>query len=126
EMPTGDIVRKRDVSLAVDSRLAAIAAATGGDDIAAFDANRAAESLLGDTVFANVMMLGCAWQRGLVPVSLEALRQAIVLNGVAVEANHRAFLLGRVAAAFPDRLAAVMVPKAEARAETLDRLVARR
>ena len=28
-----------------------------------------AEALVGDTVFANVMMLGAAWQSGLVPLS---------------------------------------------------------
>ena len=44
-------------------------------------------------------------KKGLVPVGLESLRQAIELNGVAIEANHRAFLLGRVAATHPERLA---------------------
>ena len=28
-----------------------------------------AESLLGNTIYANVLMLGYAWQKGLVPVS---------------------------------------------------------
>ncbi|MEP5360465.1 MAG: indolepyruvate ferredoxin oxidoreductase family protein [Nitratireductor sp.] len=125
EMPTGDIVRWRDASLRVDARLAAVTAVTGAENIAALDANRAAEKLFGDTVFANVMMLGFAWQAGLVPVSLEALRQAIVLNGVAVEQNHRALLLGRIAHADPERLAALIAPKPAA-PETLDALISRR
>ena len=104
EMPTGDIVRKRDASLRVDRRLAAIEGVTGKDALAAMDANRLSEKLMGDTVFANVMMLGFAWQKGLVPVSLNALTQAIVLNGVAIEKNHRAFLIGRLAAEKPDAL----------------------
>ena len=66
--------------------------------MAGFDANKAAEALLGDAVFANVMMLGAAWQKGLVPVSEAALKQAIELNGVAIEKNARAFDLGRVMA----------------------------
>ena len=73
EMPTGDVVRHRDADLAVPAREAAIAAAVGRENLAAFDANRAAEALLGDSVYANIIMLGFAWQQGLVPVSFEAL-----------------------------------------------------
>ena len=125
QMPTGDIVRHRDASLRIDDRLAAIAAAAGADNVQALDANRAAERLFGDSVFANVMMLGFAWQAGLVPVSLEALRQAIALNGVAVEQNHRAFLLGRVAQAHPERLARIIEPRALPQ-ETLDEIITQR
>jgi indolepyruvate ferredoxin oxidoreductase len=68
-------------------------------------------------------MLGFAWQRGLVPVSLQALLRAIELNGVTVERNKQAFAWGRIAAADPDFL-----PKADEAptAETLERLIARR
>ncbi|MBN8242426.1 indolepyruvate ferredoxin oxidoreductase family protein [Nitratireductor aquimarinus] len=125
EMPTGDIVRKRDASLDVDQRLAAIEGVTGKDALAAMDANRLSEKLMGDTVFANVMMLGFAWQKGLVPVSLNALTQAIVLNGVAIEKNHRAFLIGRLAAEKPDALKGLLDPKPQADG-TLDEIVTRR
>jgi len=125
EMPTGDIVRKRDASLHVDQRLAAIEGVTGKDALAAMDANRLSEKLMGDTVFANVMMLGFAWQKGLVPVSLNALTQAIVLNGVAIEKNHRAFLIGRLAAEKPDALKGLLDPKSQADG-TLDEIVTRR
>jgi indolepyruvate ferredoxin oxidoreductase len=43
-------------------------------------------------------MLGYAWQKGLVPLSLEALERAIELNGVAVETSKRTFAWGRLAA----------------------------
>ncbi len=43
-------------------------------------------------------MLGYAWQKGLVPLSLEALMRAIELNGVAVEGSKRTFDWGRLAA----------------------------
>ncbi len=124
EMPTGDVIRRRDASLAVDRRLAAIREATGGA-VTAFDANAISDRLMGDTVFANVMMLGFAWQSGLVPVGFEALRQAIVLNGVAVEQNHRAFLVGRIAAASPEKLGGLLAPPQPAR-DTLDHIVTRR
>jgi len=61
-----------------------------------------AEALAGDAIATNVMMLGYAWQSALVPISLAALEQAIRLNGVAVEANLRAFAHGRRLAHEPD------------------------
>lgn len=125
KMPTGDIVRKRDADLAVDRRLGAIREVSGEGGLAAIDANHLAERLMGDTVFANVMMLGFAWQQGLVPLGGAALAQAIVLNGVAVEANHRAFLLGRLAAVMPEKLGELIAP-AKAGCETLDEVVSRR
>ncbi|TYR33964.1 indolepyruvate ferredoxin oxidoreductase family protein [Mesorhizobium microcysteis] len=125
KMPTGDIVRKRDADLAVDRRLGAIREVSGEGGLAAIDANHLAERLMGDTVFANVMMLGFAWQQGLVPLGGAALAQAIVLNGVAVEANHRAFLLGRIAAVVPEKLGELIAP-AKAGGETLDEIVSRR
>jgi indolepyruvate ferredoxin oxidoreductase len=125
KMPTGDIVRKRDADLAVDRRLAAISGVVGEGALSAMDANALSEKLMGDTVFANVMMLGFAWQLGLVPVGHEALRQAIELNGVAIEANHRAFLIGRLAAAKPEALSRLVQPKPET-GETLDQVITRR
>ncbi len=104
EMPTGDLVLSRDASLRIDLREAAIRVAVGADNVSGLDANRAAETLLGDTVYANVIMLGFAWQQGLVPVSETALKQAIELNGVKIAENSRAFDLGRVLAAAPDRV----------------------
>ena len=124
KMPTGDVVRRRDASLELERRLDAIRAAVGDGALAALDANHLSERLMGDAVFANVIMLGFAWQMGLVPVSREALRQAIILNGVAIEANHQAFLLGRIACSRPEALGDLMKPKSAAR--TLDETIARR
>jgi indolepyruvate ferredoxin oxidoreductase len=44
---------------------------------------------------ANVLSLGLAYQRGLLPVSADAIERAIELNGVAVDTNREAFRLGR-------------------------------
>ncbi len=105
QMPTGDIVRIRDASLAVDTRFAAIEQVIGPDNLSRLDANRLATQLLGDSVFANVLLLGHAWQQGLVPVSFAALDRAIELNDVAVAANRQAFAWGRLAFAQPQWLA---------------------
>ena len=122
EMPTGDVVRFRDADLSAKARLAAIGRVVGDADLSAFDANALAERLLGDAVFANMMMLGFAWQKGLVPMGLEALMRAIELNGVEVDKNIDAFAAGRLAAAEPDFARA---PEARP-AETLEEIIARR
>ncbi len=124
EMPTGDIVRNRDASLAGAMRLQSIERIIGLENIRSFDANRISDALFGDTVFANVIMLGAAWQQGLVPVSTEALMRAIELNGVAVEQNKRAFTCGRLAITDND-FAASLLGQAPTE-ETLDQIIARR
>lgn len=101
EMPTGDLVLRRDADLMAGVREQQIAAAVGPENLSGFNANEAAEALLGDAVLANVMMLGFAWQKGLVPVSGTALEQAIELNGVAIEKNHLALAIGRAMAVDP-------------------------
>ncbi len=122
EMPTGDMILHRDADLRGAEREAAIATAIGAENLTAFDANAAAEALLGDAVFANVMMLGFAWQKGLVPVSGAALSQAILLNGVRIAENRRAFAIGRAMAAAPERLG---LPSAVPAEETLEEMIAR-
>lgn len=62
------------------------------------------EALLGDAVFANIILLGLAWQNGLAPVYPASLTRAIALDGVAITQNQCAFALGRIAAANPDVL----------------------
>jgi indolepyruvate ferredoxin oxidoreductase len=60
------------------------------------DAQRLAHFGLGSDTYANILLLGAAFQSGALPLSPEALERAIELNGVAVEDNLRAFRLGRL------------------------------
>jgi indolepyruvate ferredoxin oxidoreductase len=101
EMPTGDIVRRRDADLAMPRRLDALAGVIGAANLCAVDANALAELHCGDSVFANMIMLGLAWQQGLVPVSRAALLRAIELNKVEIATNLAAFAIGRLMAAAP-------------------------
>ncbi|RZS56982.1 indolepyruvate ferredoxin oxidoreductase family protein [Sphaerotilus mobilis] len=101
EVPVADSVRQPDAQLPVADLLAKLRHAAGDTQVRTFDAQALAEAGLGDTVTANVLALGHAWQMGLVPLELAALQQAIALNGVAVPANQLAFALGRLAAADP-------------------------
>ena len=71
------------------------------------DPHRLAVALTGDSLMANVLLLGSAWQRGLLPVSEGALLRAIELNSTAVERNKSAFRWGRRAAADPEGVARI-------------------
>ena len=125
QMMTADFVMHRDANLRAPDRIEAIANAIGPDNLATVNANQLAQKLLGDTIYANVLLLGFAWQRGLVPVSHKALMRAIELNGVAVDNNRRAFTWGRIAALHPEQIEEQLHEEDYA-AETLDSVVARR
>ncbi|WP_436637209.1 indolepyruvate ferredoxin oxidoreductase family protein [Microbaculum sp. FT89] len=80
-------------------------ARTVGDAVKGVDAAaiaRFAETALGDTIFANMMLVGFAWQKGLLPLRRKAVEQAIRLNGAAIDANVLAFAAGRLLAARPE------------------------
>ena len=126
EMPTGDFVRQRDASLRADDRVEAIREVVGDDRLSTLDANRLAQHLMGDTIYANVMMVGAAWQKGLVPLSLEALLRAIELNGVKIEENKQAFTWGRIAAHDPAAIDRLLDDSAKNVVETLDAMIERR
>jgi indolepyruvate ferredoxin oxidoreductase len=89
---------------------AALATAAGADRTTAIDATALASALLGDSIYANLVLLGLACQRGLAPVSPAALERAIELNGNAVRANLAAFRWGRLAAADPGAVRAAAAP----------------
>jgi indolepyruvate ferredoxin oxidoreductase len=82
-----------------------------------------AVALLGDAIFSNMILVGYAWQSGLLPIERGALLRAIELNGAAVDANKRAFEIGRAAVV---DLGAVMahVAPAPRLAQTLDEILA--
>ncbi|PHR59818.1 MAG: pyruvate ferredoxin oxidoreductase [Robiginitomaculum sp.] len=97
-MPTGGFTTNPDMDLQTDMRFVSIANAVGKENLTSFDVNKASEILMGNSVFANVMLMGMAWQKGLVPVGMDALLRAIELNGVVPEKNKHAFAWGRLAA----------------------------
>ncbi len=70
-------------------------------DLTPVQAELLAEVALGETLGANVVLLGAALQKGLLPVSAAALEQAVRDRGVAVESNLAAIRLGRAVIADP-------------------------
>ncbi len=105
-MPTAELVLNPDKDLNAVLMLQRIHTRVGRERTLGAAFRQWAERLTGNNIGANIMQLGYAWQRGLVPVSRAALERAIELNGVAVEANRRIFSLGRVLAEFPEALSA--------------------
>ncbi|MGI9261894.1 MAG: indolepyruvate ferredoxin oxidoreductase family protein, partial [Woeseiaceae bacterium] len=128
EMSTADFVKFRDATLSAPRRVKAIEDITGTGGLSTVAANDLSESLLGNTIYANVLMLGYAWQSGLVPVSCPALLRAIDLNGVDVSKNLQAFNWGRIAAADPEFVAtAVAGPESGVTGlESIDEAISRR
>jgi indolepyruvate ferredoxin oxidoreductase len=127
EVPVAESLRNPDASLKVPQLLEKLRFAAGADRLETLDAQALAEAFLGDSIVSNILALGYAWQRGLVPVGAQALLRAIELNGVGVDNNKLAFSLGRLAAGDPQAVTALLhEPAAEAPAtETLDALVHR-
>ncbi|MDQ2733525.1 MAG: indolepyruvate ferredoxin oxidoreductase family protein, partial [Pseudomonadota bacterium] len=101
EIAVAESLSNPDASLKVEALLEKIEFAAGEDRVETMEAQTLAEDFLGDSIVSNIVAMGYAWQRGLVPVGLAAMRRAIELNGVAVESNLAAFSLGRLAAADP-------------------------
>lgn len=126
--PTSQVVADRDASPPASPMRARLQRALVPAGALELRAASLAQALFGDTVAANTLMLGFAWQSGLVPLSAEALLQAIALNGVAVVLNTRAFNWGRAAAddlAKVERLAGLAAPVSSA-PQSLNDLVDRR
>ncbi len=94
EVPTGQMVV--DVSQHFPATGRVMAAVEAKVRTARFlDAAALATERFGDEQYANMILVGAAYQAGALPVSAEAIEHAIRLNGVAVDANIRAFRAGR-------------------------------
>ncbi|MDN5743986.1 MAG: indolepyruvate ferredoxin oxidoreductase family protein [Nocardioidaceae bacterium] len=66
-----------------------------------FDGLEAADRIFGNTVAANFLLVGAAYQSGALRLPAAAIEEAIEINGTAVAANVAAFRWGRAAVAEP-------------------------
>src|SRR6185312_356429 len=96
------------------------------------DAAALATDQFGDEQYANMILVGAAYQAGALPVSAAAVEHAVRLNGVAVDNNLNAFRAGRMAAS-PAAAASHPLPAPRSQADeagpaerTLDEIVALR
>ncbi len=129
EVPTSAFILDPDARFPTASMKAKVSDEVGEASAFFIDATRIATQLLGDSIAANLFLLGYAWQQGLVPVSAAALEEAIELNAVAVNFNKQAFLWGRRCADQPQRVLALveeLAPRAVPRLEQVDEIAADR
>ncbi|MBR2686330.1 MAG: indolepyruvate ferredoxin oxidoreductase family protein [Aquamicrobium sp.] len=129
EIMPGEFARSADFSLPTERLKKAIRQAAGEDRTHFFDATRTATALFGNSLGANMFMLGFAFQYGGLPLSAEAVEKAIELNGEAVAMNVAAFRWGRRAAHDPEFVRGQVERQGRTirpAAETLDEIIARR
>ena len=98
EILPGDFTRNPDFSLPTERLKRAIRTAAGAEKSNFVDATRLATALLGNSIGANIFMVGYAYQLGALPLTAESIERAIELNGEAVPMNLAAFQFGRRAA----------------------------
>ena len=121
--PLADITSGDNVHYDDNSMVGEIAKAVQTVDH--INATAAAEQLLGDTIFANMLLVGFAYQKGHVPLGADAIEKAIELNGAAVAKNIKAFRWGRALTSKEVQSKALTVP-VPVQAHSLDQLIERR
>src|SRR5271154_297275 len=132
EFMPGEFTRNADFSLPSERLKRTIVADAGADKTHFINASGIAAALFGQSIGANMFMVGYAYQLGAIPLSAAAIEQAIELNGEAVAMNRAAFQWGRRAVV--DRAAVealakpapAMASDAERLSESFDEMVARR
>ena len=101
QIVTGEFTRNTDFEIPNDQLIVSMEAKLK-DGLSLLNSSKLATKLMGDTIYSNIIILGASWQKGLLPLSHEAISHAIKLNGAFVEQNLRAFEIGRWAAIFPN------------------------
>src|SRR5262249_53129353 len=126
--PTASFVQNPDIDFELGAMQTTLRDAIGERNLEIIDATGIAASLLGDSIATNPFMLGFAFQKGAIPLSLEALLRAIEINGAAIEMNKQAFTWGRLAAHDMSRIRSVLQFKSRAASptKTLDEQIALR
>ncbi len=119
EFLPGDFTRNADFSLPTERLKRAITGHAGREQSHFVDAGRLATALLGNSIGANMFMLGYAYQLGALPLSAEAVEKAIEMNGEAVAMNVAAFRYGRRAAVDPGKLESLVKPQPELENDSL-------
>ncbi|MBC6441627.1 MAG: indolepyruvate ferredoxin oxidoreductase family protein [Rhodobacteraceae bacterium] len=111
QIVTGDFTRDGSFTLPAGRLQVAVEGRVGSEDTVFLDATGLACFHLGDSIYTNMLMVGAAWQNGLIPLTRAAILQAVAMNGTAVAGNRCAFELGRWAAAFPEDAADILRPR---------------
>ena len=128
-VPLAAFAAKPDMELSSDGYTDVIRARIGDERVNFINSTLLATRLMGDSITANIFLMGYAYQKGLIPLTLASIVEAIRLNGVSVDTNLRAFSWGRITAAEPDRvetLSGETVKKLETRKLSFDDFIKER
>ena len=131
-VPTAQFQSNQAIDLSQHRLLGVLAQRVARERISAVPATSSAVRLMGDSIATNVFMLGYAIQKGLMPIGVQAVEQAIGLNGVAIEQNLHALNWGRLAAHDARRFEGLLAGASggqsgeEPLSQTLEQLIARR
>ena len=125
ETPTADSVRKGLTVISVGGHfLHVINRSTIAERNILLDTSKLAEKLFGSHLQSNILLMGVAYQAGLLPISAESIEESLRLNGVAVDRNLAAFRWGRKYQQDPATvLPYVTDKKAPVEIKTLDELI---
>ena len=110
EFLPGEFTRNADFSLPTERLKRTITNDAGRDNTHFIDATRLATALFGQSVGANMFLVGYAYQLGALPLSAAAIERAIELNGEAVAMNKAAFHWGRHAAVAREEVERIAAP----------------
>jgi indolepyruvate ferredoxin oxidoreductase len=126
--PTASFVQNPDIDFEMGAMQASLREAIGERNLEVIDATGIASTLMGDSIATNAFMLGFAFQKGAIPLSLEAILRAIEINAAAIEMNKQAFAWGRLAAHDMARVRSVIQfrSRASSTVKTLDEVIAHR
>ena len=94
-IPVSDFVTDRELDFK-DNEVLEMITKTTKKVASSVPAIKISEVLSGDAIGTNMVMLGSAYQNGLIPLKAENIVNAIKLNGVGIERNIYNFNLGRL------------------------------
>jgi indolepyruvate ferredoxin oxidoreductase len=122
---TSDYLRNADIPFPAHDIKALISDSVCPEQAWFFDSTRIAEKACGNPIASNMLMIGYAWQKGLIPLSGKAIEQAIKINQVAIETNLQAFNWGRCLAGDREKVIESL-DLAQAPEPSLDEIIAHR
>ena len=92
--PVADFVKERDLEF-MEQETVDLIKKSSFKLVSLLPASNIAARLSNDAIGSNLIMLGAAFQAGLIPLKRESIEEAIILNKVGAENNLHCFNLGR-------------------------------
>ncbi|TAK48153.1 MAG: indolepyruvate ferredoxin oxidoreductase family protein [Xanthobacteraceae bacterium] len=124
-LPTGEMIRNINAIVDSDAMTDVIAGRIRPGRKLCIPARTAAERIFGDYMMTNMVVIGVAYQAGLLPISAASIERSITLNGTAAKVNIMAFRAGRLFHHDPERFARMLKVEYGTLADRIDGLAKR-